>query len=117
MSILTETEENERELSAAEYLEHAIDDLKEARDQAGAEIREKIDSAMTRARQALAEFRAGAGERKEEWRHMLEDASDEARRDIGIYAVRAQRSPEALKQLEGEVRERREDLRLSRSAD
>jgi hypothetical protein len=112
--------ERERELSAAEYLEQALEDLKEARDQAEAELRAKIDSAIKRSRDALEELRSGAEdvrslaeERTDQWRHMLDGATDEARRDIGIRAVRAQRSPEALKAMANEIKEQREELRLN----
>ena len=44
------------EKSTLDYLQHAIDDLKKAREQAQHEVRSNIDSAIDRIRKALTEM-------------------------------------------------------------
>jgi uncharacterized protein YicC (UPF0701 family) len=118
-------ESKQRELAPAEYLERALEDLNRARQQAGEEIRSAIDSAVGRVREALDDVQTGAGERAEklrtraedrvsEWQHMLEDASEDARRELGIRTVRAQRSEDALEAIAEEVKHQRKELAGSR---
>lgn len=53
------------EATASDHLQHAIDDLKEARNAAGEELRSTIDSAIDRAVEALEKLTANVEERAE----------------------------------------------------
>ena len=44
-----------------------------------------------------------AQEEVSHWRSSLDKATDEVRRELGILAVRAQRSPEALRAMSAEI--------------
>jgi vacuolar-type H+-ATPase subunit H len=114
------TEEGEQ--TAVDYLEHAVEDLNQARQEAQEEVRSAIDSAITRTREALDDMRSGAEERAEklrtraedrahEWQHALEDATDDARRELGIRAVRAQRHDDALEAMADEIKRHKKELR------
>jgi hypothetical protein len=74
--------------SPVDYLQGAIDELDNARDRARGDIRQGIDA--------------------------LEKAGDDVRRELGILAVRAQRSPEALKEMSAEIRKRKTELTSSK---
>ena len=111
----------ERELSAAEHLEKALADLDQARHDATDELRSMIDAAISRSREALDHMRTDAEDRAEqikvraedrasEWQRMLEGASDDARRELGIRSVRAQRSESALKAISDEVKHQKKEL-------
>lgn len=93
-----------------EYLQEALDDLVKARDRAGDDIRSGIDSAIDRTRDALREAGSEAQEQVGDWRRSLEKATDDLRRDLGIVAVRAQSSPEALKAMSAEIRKRKAEI-------
>jgi uncharacterized protein YicC (UPF0701 family) len=119
------TTKTSEELSPAEYLEKALEDLNEAREQATEELRSSIDAAISRAREALEHFRADAEGRAEEfraraedrfaeWQHTLEDASEDARRELGIRAIRAQHSQSALKAMSEEIKSQKKELTESR---
>jgi hypothetical protein len=114
----------QHELSSADYLEKALSDLDQARRDAAEELRSMIDAAISRSREALdhlkvdAEDRAGqikasTEDRAAEWQQMLEEASDDARREFGIRAVGAQRSEDALKAMSEEIKHRKKELAAS----
>ena len=107
--------------TAADYLEHALEDLKQARQGAQAEMRAAIESAAERTREVLRDLKGEVTGRAEElrtrhkeqtweWQRELEEASDEARLELGIEVVRAQRTSEALDALEHEIKRCKEDL-------
>jgi uncharacterized protein YicC (UPF0701 family) len=109
------------EQTVADYLEHAVEDLNEARQQAGDEVRAGIDSAISRSREALEDLRSDAHERTlklrsraekraGEWQTTLEDATEDVRRELGIRAVRAQRSKDALDALSDEIKSQKKTL-------
>jgi F0F1-type ATP synthase membrane subunit b/b' len=113
------------ELSAAEYLENALEDLNKARKDATDDLRSMIDSAISRSREALDHLRVDAEDRAEhlkeraenratEWQQMLEDASADVRRELAIRTVRAQRSDEALKEISDEIKHQKKELAASR---
>jgi ElaB/YqjD/DUF883 family membrane-anchored ribosome-binding protein len=115
------TETEEREVSAAQHLEDALDDLNEARQSAQEELRSRIDSAISRAREALDDLRSDTEERAEslrsraedkarEWQHTLEDATEDARRELGVRAVRAQRTKDALDAMEDEIKGQKKEV-------
>ena len=111
----------ETERTAADYLEKAIEELKEPRQQAEHELRAAIDSTISWAKEALDEGRSGAEgradrmrgrleERAEELQGSLEQMSEDARRELGVRSVRAQRSEEALAAMSDAMVERRKEL-------
>ena len=116
------TETNEQEQTAVDYLEHAVEDLKQAGQEAGEDVRSAIDSAISRTREALDDLRSGAEDRAErlrsscrraaprEWQDALEDASEDARRELGVRAVRAQRRGDALDAMAEEIKQHKKEL-------
>ncbi len=108
--------------TAVDYLEHAVDDLNQARQQAQEEARDGIDSAIGRAREALEDLRSGAEDRAEklrsraedraaEWQRALEDATEDARRELGVRAVRAQHTKDALDAMADEIKQQKKELK------
>jgi vacuolar-type H+-ATPase subunit H len=113
-----ETEEGTQ--TAVDYLEHAVEDLNQARQEAQEEVRSAIDSAIDRAREALEDLRSGAQERADnvrtraeerarEWQRALEDAGEDVRKDLGIRAVHAQRSEDALDAMAKEIKNKKKE--------
>jgi len=98
------------EKSSVDYLQHALGDLVHAREQPTREAREGIDSAMERIREVRTDLGARARDEAEEMQTRLEHASDEALREFGRAAVRAQRTPEALTEMQTEIRSRKRAL-------
>lgn len=107
--------------TAADYLEHALDDLNQARQGAQAEMRAAIESAAERTREVLHGLKGDATGRAEElrtrhkeqtweWQRELEEASDEARLELGIEVVRAQRTSQALDAMAHEIKRRKKEL-------
>ena len=95
------------EKSSLDYLKHALDDLAHAREQAQVEARGGIDSAVECIQQARRDLGARTRDEAGEWQARLEHASDEALREFGHAAVLAQRSPEALTEMQTEIRARK----------
>ncbi|MGZ5311125.1 MAG: hypothetical protein ACXWFN_05325 [Solirubrobacterales bacterium] len=117
----TMASKEETEKTAAEFLESALEDLNEARLQAEHDLRAAIDSAIARAREALDDVRSDAGdraerlrgrldERAEELQSTLEEVPEDARRELGVRSVRAQRTEEALKAMSDAIAERRKEM-------
>jgi hypothetical protein len=100
--------------SPAEYLRGALDELTKARERASGDIRTGIDSAIERTRDAMNEAGSDAQEQVSDWRTSLDKATDEVRRELGILAVRAQRSPEALRAMSAEIRKRKTEISPSK---
>jgi hypothetical protein len=98
------------EKRSVDYLQDALDDLAHARGQARQEGRAWIDSAAERIRDARKEIEGRAHDETDELKSRLERASDEALREFGRGAVRAQRTPEALTELQAEIRARKRKL-------
>jgi hypothetical protein len=98
------------EPSSLDYLQHALDDLVHARDHARQDARAWIDSAADRIREARKDMGARARDEAEGMQSRLEQASDEALREFGRAAVRAQRTPEALTEMQTEIRARKRML-------
>jgi hypothetical protein len=90
-----------------EHLREALEELGKARDRAGDDVRAGIESAIRRTREAMKHAGADTQEQAADWRHSLEKASDDVRRELGILAVRAQSSPEALRAMSAEIRKRK----------
>lgn len=100
--------------SPVEYLQGALDELGKARDRAQGDIREGIDSAIERTRDAMKDAGSEAQTQVADWRSSLEKASEDVRRELGVLAVRAQRSPEALRTMSAEIRKRKTELTPSK---
>jgi vacuolar-type H+-ATPase subunit H len=98
------------EKSSLEYLQHALDDLAHAREQAQQEARTGIDSAVERISEVRKDLSARAHSEVDELQAKLEQASEEALREFGRAAIHAQRSPEALSQMQAEIRARKRVL-------
>jgi hypothetical protein len=109
------------EVSAADHLEDALEDLNSARQSAQDELRSSIDSAISRAREALDDLRSDTEERAEslrtrakdqagDWQRALEDATEDARRELGVRAVRAQRSDDALDAMAEEIKRHKKEV-------
>ena len=109
------TETDATDETAADYLEHALEDLTQARQQAQEETRAVIESAVERTREALRDLKGAAGERAKklrtmhqdqtlEWQGRLQYASDNVLLEIGIEAVRAQRTSLALNAMAEEIK-------------
>jgi uncharacterized protein YicC (UPF0701 family) len=120
MTMTTETTE-EREVSAAQHLEDALEDLNQARQTAQDDLRSRIDSAITRSREALDDLRSDTEERAEnlrsraeerakEWQQALEDATEDVRRELGVRAVRAQRTEDALDAMAHEIMSHKQEI-------
>ena len=98
------------EQAPLDYLRDALEDLDKAREKAGEEVRAGIDSARERVRDAREELTDRGEGQVKDWREHLGDATDDALRELGRWAVRAQRSPEALDELAKEIGTRKAEV-------
>ena len=96
--------------SALEYLQQALEDLARAREQAQQDVRAGIDSAVERIRGARKNLGARAHDEAGDLQTRLEHASDDALKEFGRAAIRAQRTPEALTEMQAEIRGRKRKL-------
>ena len=106
----TKTASREDGQKSVEHLQSAMDELTKARERAGEDIRAAIDSAIERTRGAMKGAGEDAQEQVSDWQRSLERATEELRRELGIVAVRAQRSPEGLKAMSAEIRKRKTEI-------
>jgi hypothetical protein len=97
-----------------QHLRDALEELGKARDRAGGDLRGGIESAIERTREAMKHAGADAQEQVSDWRRALDKASDDVRRELGILAVRAQSSPEALRAMSAEIRSRKAQITPSK---
>jgi hypothetical protein len=100
--------------SPTEYLRGVLDELTKARARRSGDIRSGIDSAIERTRDAMNEAGTDAQEQVSNWRTSLDKATDDVRRELGILAVRAHRSPETLRAMSAELRKRRTEISPSK---
>ena len=96
--------------TSADYLEEALKDLGKAREKAGDEARSNIDAAVERIREVSTDVRHRGADQLADWQKSLEEAAEDARRELGKAAIRAQRSPEALMELSSELRKQKAKL-------
>ena len=96
--------------STLEYLQHALEDLARAREQAQQDVRAGIDSAVERIRGVRKDLGARAHDEADELQTRLDHASDDALMEFGRAAIRAQRTPEALTEMQAEIRGRKRKL-------
>ena len=73
-------------------------------------MRASIDSAAERIRAARTALGARTRDEAGELQTRLERASEEALREFGRVAIRAQRTPEALTEMQAEIRDRKRKL-------
>lgn len=93
-----------------DHLQDALEDLNRAREQAGDDVSASIDSARERITDASEELSdRGQGQLKD-WREQFGSAADDALRELGRWAIRAQRSPEALTELSKEITKREAEV-------
>lgn len=113
--------ETETDPTAADYLEHALEDLTQARQQAQEETRAVIESAVERTRDALRDLKEVAGGRAKqlrtkhqdqtlEWQGKLQYASDDVLLELGMETVRAQRTSLALDEMAKEIKRCKREL-------
>jgi hypothetical protein len=95
---------------ALEHLHQASIEIGKARQEATSDVRRSLDSALERLHEASDDLRQRTVDQTTEWQDALEHANDEVRREMGRRAIRAQRTPEALKDLSSEIRKRQADL-------
>ena len=93
-----------------DHVRKAIEELDEARTEVGQQARARIDAAIERLREVTNDLGARVKDQAGEFQEMLDDAGDDLRLEFGRRAVRAQRTPEALTALAGEVRRRKAEL-------
>ena len=98
------------EKRSVDYLQQALEDLALARGQAQHEVRRSIDAAAERIREARKELLDRAHEQADDLQGRLDQASEDALREFGRAAVRAQRTPEALTEMQTEIRARKRTL-------
>ena len=98
------------ETSSLDYLQQALEHLALARGQAQHEARAGIDAAAERIRQVRKDLAARACDEAEVMQSRLEHASDDALKEFGRAAIRAQRTPEALTEMQAEIRDRKRKL-------
>jgi hypothetical protein len=96
--------------SSLDYVLKAADDLAKARDRATDELRDTIDGAIEYLRNAASALRSRTAGETSQWEDTLDRASENARREMGRRAVRAQRTPEALRDLSTEIRKRKAQI-------
>jgi len=96
--------------STLEYLQHALEDLARAREQAQQDARAGIDAAVERIRGVRKDLGARAHDEADELQTRLDHASDDALMEFGRAAIRAQRTPEALTEMQTELRARKRKL-------
>jgi hypothetical protein len=101
---------NPAEKSSFVYLQQALDDLARARGQAQEEARAGIDSAVERIRDVRKDLGTRAQNEADDLQTRLEHASEEVLREFGRAAIRAQRTPEGLGQMQAEIRSRKRKL-------
>jgi hypothetical protein len=103
-------QETQHTATTLDHLQHAATDLNKARGQASKDVASNIDAALTRIREAADGVRHRAQGEAGDWQEALELAGAEMRVDLGRRAVRAQSTPEALKELAGEIQRRQAEL-------
>jgi hypothetical protein len=96
--------------SSTELLQHALRDIDQARTNAQGELRTQLDDAYERIRGAMGDLRDRASDEVREMEDALDRASETLRIELGLRAVRAQRSTEALTKMSSEIRKRKAEL-------
>ena len=98
------------EKAPLDYLQDALEDLDKAREKAGEEVSASIDSARERISDAREDLTDRGQDHVKDWREQLGGTADDALRELGRWAIRAQRSPEALTELSKEISKRKTEV-------
>ncbi len=98
------------EKAPVDYLQDALEDLDKAREKAGEEVSASIDSARERISDARDDLTDRGHDQVKDWREQFGSAADDALRELGRWAIRAQRSPEALSELSKEISKREAEV-------
>jgi uncharacterized protein YicC (UPF0701 family) len=106
----SETPSGKTEKAPVDYLQDALHDLDQAREKAGEDVSARIDSARDRINDAREDMSDRGRDQITDWRDQLERAADDALVELGRWAIRAQRRPEALTELSTEISKREESL-------
>ncbi|MFN8132594.1 MAG: hypothetical protein U0R70_13675 [Solirubrobacteraceae bacterium] len=96
--------------TSLDHLQDALKDLGKAREKGTDEARAAVEDAMDKIREASTEITTRGQDQLTEWEDALDHAAEDARRELGLIAVRAQSSPEALSDLSAEIRKREAEL-------
>ena len=96
--------------SSIDHLQEAISEIDRARQSAQGEAREQLDRASDRLRTLAGDLRGKAGDEAHDVQSSLDRASEHLRIDLGLRAVRAQGSTDALTRLSAEIRKRKAEL-------
>lgn len=97
-------------MGSVEHLQEAIGEIDKARQSAQGEARGHLDRATDRLRTLASDMRERAGDEAHDFQSSLDRASEHLRIDLGLRAVRAQGSTEALTELSSEIRKRKAEL-------
>jgi hypothetical protein len=96
--------------SPVDHLRQAIVELSQAREGASHEVREHIDTAMQRLRDATDDLSERALDQATEFQEALESAGEDLRIELGRRGVRAQCSMSALTEISAEIRRCKAEL-------
>lgn len=96
--------------TSADYVQEAMGDIDKARESAQGEARAQLDRATDRLRTLASNLRDRAGDEVRDFESSLDRASEHLRLELGLRAVRAQASTEALTKLSSEIRKRKAEL-------
>jgi uncharacterized protein YicC (UPF0701 family) len=96
--------------ATTDYLQDALADLDKAREQAGEEVSANIDSARKRISEAREELSDRGQDQVKDWREQFGSVADDALQELGRWAIRAQRTPEALSELSKEISKREAEI-------
>lgn len=91
-------------------IQKAIDDLRSAAEKATGDVRQNIDDAVSRLRDASSGATTRAQDQVSSFRDTLDKATEDVRKELGKLAVRAQSSIESLEEVAKELDERRKSL-------
>ncbi len=86
-----------------DYLQDALKDLGAVREKAGEVVGANIDAVVGRISGVRQDLTSRGQGQVAEWRSGLDEAAEDVRREFGRFAVRAQRTPEALTELSQEI--------------
>lgn len=109
----TKSKSKPTEKTAVDHLQAALDSLDKARTTAQGDLREQLDEATDRVREAVDDLRGRAGDELREIEDSLERASDTLIVELGLRGIRAQRNVESLTKLSAEIRKRKAELTAS----
>lgn len=96
--------------TSIDHVQAAIAEIGKARQSAQGEARTQLDRATDRLGTLASDLRGRAEDEADDFQSSLDRASEHLRVDLGLRAVRAQGSTEALTHLSSEIRKRKAEL-------